>query len=122
MPCRILVNPRMHGYGDFKTPECHMPDGPLEGWWELCDIWPKSGWGYETRGEEYKTLEWMLGQLKTVRNWGGNYLINVAPRPDGTLPDAYYQRMAELTAAGGFTKLDQTWRDEANSPDTGDGQ
>lgn len=100
----IVVNPRMHGCGDFKTPECAMPNGPMEGWWELCEIWQHGGWGYTTvGGEKYKPLDWMLGRLKQVRQWGGNYLINVGPRPDGTLPDAYYERMAELAAAGGFT-------------------
>lgn len=45
----IVVNPRLHGHGDFKTPECKMPDGPIEGWWELCEIWPECGWGYEKK-------------------------------------------------------------------------
>jgi alpha-L-fucosidase len=107
----IVVNPRMHGYGDFTTPECAMPDGPIDGWWELCEIWPECGWGYETPGgERYRPLEWMLGRLRQVRSWGGNYLINVGPRSDGTLPDAYYRRMAELETAGGFEEFDTKWR------------
>ncbi len=108
----IVVNPRMHGYGDFTTPECKMPSGPIEGWWELCEIWPNCGWGYEKGGESYRSLKWMLGRLRQVRHWGGNYLINVSPRSDGTLPEAYYQRMAELTAMGGFEKLDKQWQAE----------
>ena len=109
----IVVNPRMHGYGDFKTPECRMPEAPIDGWWELCEIWPACGWGYEIEdGEKYKSLEWFLGRLRQVRKWNGNYLINVAPRPDGSLPDAYYARIAELTAMGGFQQLDQQWKSE----------
>ncbi len=107
----IVINPRMTGYGDFETPECQMPDGPIEGWWELCEAMNKGGWGYvKGGGEDYLSLEHLLGRLKQVRQWNGNYLINVAPRPDGTLPDVYYERMAELTALGGFAKLDAEWK------------
>ena len=93
----IVVNPRMHGYGDFATPECEMPENRLDGWWELCDIWPNGGWGYDKGHENYKSIGWMLSRLTKVRGWGGNYLINVSPRPSGEMPDVYYQRMSELT-------------------------
>jgi alpha-L-fucosidase len=117
----IVVNPRMHGYGDFKTPECKMPDGPIGDWWELCEIWPECGWGYKSNGgEKYRSLDWMLGRLRQVRKWGGNYLINVGPRPDGTLPDAYYERMAELKAAGGFRRLNEQWKHEVEPAGAGD--
>ncbi|MCE5326863.1 MAG: alpha-L-fucosidase [Planctomycetaceae bacterium] len=109
----IVVNPRMHGRGDFQTFELRMPSTRPEGWWELCEIWPNCGWGYERGGgESYRSLSWMLGRLRQVRRWGGNYLINVGPRPDGTLPPAYYQRMSELAEAGGFKKLDEQWLKE----------
>lgn len=94
----IVINPRMHKQGDFKTPECRMPDGPLDGWWELCDIWPFGSWGYDRNHEEYKSLGWMLSRLTRVRGWGGNYLINVGPRPTGEMPDVYYLRLSELGA------------------------
>jgi alpha-L-fucosidase len=101
----VVVNPRMHGHGDFTTPECHMPEETPQGWWELCEIWHECGWGYEKNGgERYKSLEWMLGRLRDVRRRGGNYLINVGPRADGTLPDAYYERMKKLAAAGGYAR------------------
>lgn len=43
---------------------------------------------------------------------GGNYLTNAAPRADGTMPDAFYERMSELAALGGFSKLDKEWRSQ----------
>lgn len=116
----IVVNPRMHGYGDFKTPECAMPDGPIDDWWELCEIWPESGWGYEAKGgERFRSLDWFLGRLRQVRKWNGNYLINIGPRPNGSLPDAYYERIAELTSAGGFRQLDEQWKDMVEPPGAG---
>ncbi len=92
----LVVNPRMHGQADYTTPECRLPDGPIEGWWELCDIWPQSGWGYARSSEQYKPLSWLLTRLAHCCAWGGNLLVNVAPRPNGELPDAGYARFAEL--------------------------
>ena len=51
----IVVNPRMHGAGDYLTPECEMPAERPSGWWELCEILPDgSGWGYQ-RGAPYRS-------------------------------------------------------------------
>ena len=60
-------------------------------------------------GDRYQTMENILGRLKQVRKWNGNYLINAAPRADGAMPDAFYERMAGLAALGGFAKLDAEW-------------
>jgi alpha-L-fucosidase len=71
----------------------------------------KNGWGYvRNGGEDYQPLDHILSRLKQVRKWGGNYLINAAPRADGSMPDAFYERMAELAALGGFANLDAEWR------------
>jgi alpha-L-fucosidase len=92
----IVINPRMHGHGDYTTPEVNFPKTQPEGWWELCAIWNRA-WGY-TSDEEYKPLATVLAEFVRVRAWGGNYLINMGPRPTGELPPAAYQRMAELEA------------------------
>ncbi|HZG75224.1 MAG TPA: alpha-L-fucosidase [Paenibacillus sp.] len=95
----IVVNSRMHGYGDYETPERTMPTSAPDGWWELCDIWPEgSGWGY-TEPHRYQPTEWVLSRWAQVKALGGNYLINVAPNADGELPPEYYERMRELGAA-----------------------
>jgi alpha-L-fucosidase len=93
----IVINPRMHGYGDYKTPEVNLPNGRPSGWWELCHMWNIGGWGY-TRPERYMPTSWMLSMIARTRAWGGNILINCAPRPNGEMPDLYYERMAELAA------------------------
>lgn len=91
----IVINPRMHGVGDFVTPECYFPAEKPEGWWEGCFIWNNGGWGY-TANETYKSTEWMLSLLAKHRAWEGNLLINCAPRPDGRMPENYYRRMEEV--------------------------
>ena len=93
----ILVNPRGHGYGDFKTPECRFPDAPFDlgEWWELCYVFSDGAWGYLNH-ECYKPGGWLLSELGQVRAWDGNFLPNVGPSSHGELPHAYYQRMREL--------------------------
>lgn len=118
----IVINPRMHGHGDFSTPEVGFPPARPTGWWELCTVWNHS-WGY-TRDEEYKPLSRVLAEFVKVRAWGGNYLINMGPRPNGELPDVAYQRMAELEAwmkHSGESVTDTEpagWPEKSNVPST----
>jgi alpha-L-fucosidase len=92
----IVINPRMHGVGDFATPELHLPATRPPGWWELCDIWPCGGWSYDPNHERYKPLSWFWERYNAVRHRGGNLLLNVGPKADGSMPAVYYERMAEL--------------------------
>jgi alpha-L-fucosidase len=59
--------------------------------------WPKRHWGY-VASEEFETLGWVLELLVKCRTWGGNLLLNVGPRPDGTMPDPFYQNAEKLGA------------------------
>jgi alpha-L-fucosidase len=83
----ILVNERMHGYGDFATPECHIPDVAPAGPWEVVETWDVAGrWGY-AHPFVNRPASWVAERLSQVRLMGGNYMINLAPKADGTLPD-----------------------------------
>jgi alpha-L-fucosidase len=90
----IVINPRMHGKGDFLTPECEFPETRPVGWWEICQIWGH-GWSYY-KDEEYNSTGWALDLLAHTRSWGGNLLLDVGPRPNGELPDVVYERFAEM--------------------------
>jgi alpha-L-fucosidase len=93
----IVVNPRFFGVGDYITPEGVMLENRPERWWELCTSWNMPWFGY-TEPVRYHSTGWMLTVLARVRSWGGNLLINAGPGPDGEMPPAYYERMAELAA------------------------
>lgn len=93
----ILVNMRMHGVGDFDTPECRMPQARPSGRWEHCNIWAEGPWwGYIRSSEQYRPASWMLSRLAEVRAWGGNFLVNIGPKADGTLPEDIPARFAEV--------------------------
>ena len=95
----IVINPRWSGLGDFKTTECE-PGKPKEykfgEWWEACDIWMQGSWGYAP-SEEFKSLSWVFERLVNSRQWGGNFLCNVGPRPDGQMPGNYYKYCQSLS-------------------------
>lgn len=83
----ILVNERMHGYGDFATPECHIPAEAPMGPWEVVDTWDMAGrWGY-AKPFINRPASWVAERLGSVTAMGGNYMINLAPKVDGTLPE-----------------------------------
>jgi alpha-L-fucosidase len=93
----ILINDRMHGVGYNSQFECHLPEKKPEGFFEHCHIWMENcGWAYMNRCTGYRSAQWVYDSYKVCKNWGGNMLINVGPRADGTLPDIFYQRVKEL--------------------------
>jgi alpha-L-fucosidase len=91
--------------GDFGHSECSFPTEPPDGWFETCHCWqastilspsgtPVDIWGY-LKEEQYKSTDWMLIHLDALRQWHANFLVNVGPRPDGTLPEIVYTRFQE---------------------------
>ncbi|NSW56589.1 MAG: alpha-L-fucosidase [Armatimonadetes bacterium] len=90
----IVINPRWGGVGDFATPEWNFPDGRPSGWWEYCIAW-NGHWGYNPKGR-FRPTSWVIETLVKCRSWGGNFLLNVGPAPDGTMPQGFYDHAAEL--------------------------
>jgi alpha-L-fucosidase len=93
----MLVNPRMHGYGDYLTPESHMPETKPAGFFEFCDISDKNAWGYlNNQKRDYFSTSRFIGRLAQCRAWGGNYLLNFGPDPDGDLPPEAYNAIRAI--------------------------
>lgn len=92
----ILVNERMHGYGDFATPECQIPAEAPRGPWEVVDTWDMAGrWGY-ARPFVNRPASWVAERLCQVSAMGGNYMINIAPMANGSLPGSVVADLAWL--------------------------
>ena len=50
-----------------------------------------------TRGDtEFKSPRMVLGMLRTAANGNGNLLLNVAPRPDGSIPAVAQKTLREV--------------------------
>jgi alpha-L-fucosidase len=94
----ILINDRLPGQGDYKTPEQAIPSTTPEGRWETCMTMNRS-WGYVPEDAEYKSSTEITRTLAEVAWKGGNLLLNVSPTADGSLPP---QQLERLDAVGGW--------------------
>jgi alpha-L-fucosidase len=94
----IVVNDRLTGSGDYVTYECRDADLAPQGWWEKCTQWNKGGWGY-FKEEAYRSGRDVYSDYRQTREAGGNFLINAAPRPDGSMPEAFYRELEAFKKA-----------------------
>ena len=100
---QIIVNDRLWGFGigDYNSKyECHLPTEDPGMPWETSQIWHVGGgWSYVRNADKYRKLEITMNQYETCKKWGGNLLLNIAPRADGSVPDAYYRAVKEFGEA-----------------------
>ena len=84
-------------YGDFNTDfENKNPTQKPAGAWEQCEA-ICGGWSY--RGESNcKPTSHIIERLVRNRAWGGNYLPDFGPRPDGTMSPKFYAACDEMAA------------------------
>ena len=58
----------------------------------------QNSWGYHAKDFNWKPSKTMLGYLVNNVSKGGNYLLNIGPKADGTLPDPAVRRLREMGA------------------------
>ena len=90
----IVINDRWMHAGDFDTEEWELPEDAPKGWWEHCISW-NGHWGYNPKGL-LRPAGWVIERLTGVRAGGGNFLLNIGPAPDGTMPKGFYTGCDEL--------------------------
>ena len=81
----IIVNNRNGLDGDFSTPEQHIQAAKMGRAWETC-MTLNDSWGYNRGDDSWKTPKAIVSNLATCAAGGGNYLLNVGPKPDGSVP------------------------------------
>ncbi len=92
----VIVNSRIQGYGDYDTPEQGIPVVRPEGkYWELCYTMNDS-WGYQQEDRNYKTPHMLLRTLCDCMSNGGNLLLDIGPRADGTIPEEQVNILKEF--------------------------
>ena len=97
----IIINSRLQGYGDYATPEQGLPiRKPKEKYWELC-MTMNDSWGYQGNDKNYKTPYQIIRIFADVISLGGNLLLDIGPKADGTIPDKQVHILKEL---GKWTK------------------
>ncbi len=85
-------------YGDFITPEGHIPATGLPGVdWETC-MTMNTTWGWSDHDHDWKSAETLLRNLVEVASKGGNFLLNISPKGDGSVPAENLERMRVIGA------------------------
>jgi alpha-L-fucosidase len=96
----IITNDRLkrpNFPGDTKTPEQKIPTvAELDGMdWETC-MTMNGTWGYRTSDNKWKSTETLIRNLCDIASKGGNYLLNVGPKPDGSFPEQSIKALQEM--------------------------
>jgi alpha-L-fucosidase len=83
----IIVNNRNGLEGDFATPEQRIEASAAGRAWESC-MTLNNSWGFNHADDQWKTPKTIVDNLITCARGGGNYLLNIGPEPDGSVPPA----------------------------------
>lgn len=96
----VILNSRIQGYGDYATPEQGIPIiRPQDKYWELC-MTINDSWGYQPTDTNFKSPYVLLRTFVDCLSMGGNLLLDIGPRQDGTIPD---EEIAVLKEFGRWT-------------------
>jgi alpha-L-fucosidase len=117
----IIVNNRNGLEGDFSTPEQEVRAAQSGRAWESC-MTLNDSWGFNRFDDAWKTPKTIVANLANCARGGGNYLLNIGPKPDGSIPD---ETVTVLDAVGqwldtngkaiyGAERGDFSWNTNAN--------
>lgn len=90
-----ILNSRMQGYGDYATPEQAIPIIPPKGPWEYC-VTMNDSWGYQHRDTNYKSARQIIQMFCEIIGMGGNLLLDIGPKEDGSIPEEQRERLLTL--------------------------
>jgi len=91
----VIINNRAKVPEDFDTPEQRIEASKGRAW-ESC-MTMNGSWGYHKNDDDWKTPKTVVRNLITCARGGGNYLLNIGPKPDGSIPE---ESIRILTAVG----------------------
>jgi len=93
---KAIINGRLQGYGDYETPEQNFPvTRPKYNWWELC-MTINDSWGYQGSDKNWKTPFEVISIFADAISNGGNLLLDIGPKADGTIPQEQVTVLKEL--------------------------
>jgi len=91
----IVINDRARVPGDYTTPEQQIKAEGSGRLWEAC-MTMNDNWGYHKHDRHWKPTWQLIANLVQCAAGGGAYLLNIGPKPDGSIPATSAQRMREI--------------------------
>ncbi len=96
---KALVNDRVgSGLGDYAIPgdnKIPADDEQMNKPWETVGTMNNS-WGFKSYDHDWKSTYELLYWIIEIASKGGNYVLNVGPKSDGTFPDECITRLNEI--------------------------
>ena len=93
-PGLLVANRTVGDFEDFVTPEREIPDESLPDAWEAClPLGPD--WKY-TENQPLKSAQQVVEELQTINRRGGNFLLGIGPKYDGTIPERDQEILREI--------------------------
>jgi alpha-L-fucosidase len=93
----ILINNRSALPEDVDTPEQEVTASALgRGWESTMTLGDPIGWGYIRHNPNWKTVTQLLQNLVNASADEGNLILNVGPKPDGTIRGEETRRLRQL--------------------------
>jgi len=90
---------------DFQMFERDLPGENTAGWnkdavigdlpLETCDT-INGAWGYNANDRNFKTTRQLLHYLIRAAGYNANFLLNVGPKPDGTIQPEFVERLKQM--------------------------
>lgn len=90
-----LINNRLKYAADYGTPEQKIPDHKTSATFEAA-FTLNDHWGYNQFDDNWKSPEEVIRKLVEVSSKGGNLLLNVGPKADGTFPPESVEVLAKI--------------------------
>lgn len=82
--------------GDFCTPEQEVPATGMPGVdWETC-MTMNDSWGFKSSDTNFKSDTQIVRTLCDIASKGGNFLLNIGPKADGTIPQESIDRLQSV--------------------------
>lgn len=93
---KAIINGRLAGFGDYATPEQNIPiETPSAPAWELC-MTIGDQWGWQPQDTNYKSTHDLVAIFADVVGHGGNLLLDIGPKEDGTIPPGQVKVLEEI--------------------------
>lgn len=89
---QILINNRSGTPEDFGTPEGHVTAEQAGRAWEAC-MTMNGAWGYVPSAIDWVSVRQVLEMLRTAAGGGGNLLLNIGPKADGSVAGETVERL-----------------------------
>ena len=97
---KVVISQRSGWMGDFDSQEMGFRGRPKDNEdrpYELCTLLGGDAWGWTSKSAtQLMSLDSCIQLLVRVVSQDGNLLLNVGPRPDGSIEPAEVQRLKEI--------------------------